>query len=306
MRASAGTPGVGLDVVVVGAGVSGLAAASMLGRCHRRVAVLGGTDRANSTAAEVHNLPYAEGMAPEEMYAAMEGELSRYGVARIDDVVQTIEVDADAGRIEVTCAESRLSCGRLVLANGVDYEVPDWVPSGFWGTSVFSCPFCHAYQHDGEDFVVVGAGSAATASALLCAVHARTLTVLVSDPEAAMSDAAGRVRAGGGDVVVGSVVQATAGRAGRLKLLTSSGPRLTAGAVLLAGNLFMRTTLTAQLGLEVDMFGIPQTSEDGRSSQPRIWVAGTAARPEYMLAEAIGSGIRVGVSIHEDICMAGP
>lgn len=59
------------DVVVVGAGAAGLAAAAMLGRCRRRVAVLGGTDRANSAATEVYNLPPAEGIAPTELYAAM-------------------------------------------------------------------------------------------------------------------------------------------------------------------------------------------------------------------------------------------
>lgn len=198
-----------------------------------------------------------------------------------------------------------LSCARLVLAHGVEYDVPAWVPAGAWGTAVFSCPFCHAYEHAGEDFVVVGEGREAVASALFCAVHAGSLTVLVADLEAAAGGAADRVRDGGGAVLIGSVRHAAADPGGRLLLVTDGGRRLGAGAVLLAGSVSMRTALTAQLGLDVDRFGIPRTDDEGRSSHPRVWLAGTAATPQHMLAESIGSGTRVGVSIHEDICLAG-
>lgn len=36
-----------------------------------------------------------------------------------------------------------------------------------------------------------------------------------------------------------------------------------------------------------------------------VWVAGTAAKPYYVLAEAVGSGIRSAIAIHKDLTLAG-
>jgi thioredoxin reductase len=168
---------------------------------------------------------------------------------------------------------------------------------------VFTCPFCHAYEHDGEPFVVVGKGVGALDMALLCAVNANPLTVLVTDPGATTSTAADRVRGLGGTVVNDSVESAALTAPGELDLTTATGTRYRAGAVLLAGVMRIRAQLTAQLGLRTNELGVPECDTEGRSSRPRIWVAGTAAQPHYMLAESVGSGIRAGISIHKELCM---
>lgn len=43
----------------------------------------------------------------------------------------------------------------------------------------------------------------------------------------------------------------------------------------------------------------------GRASHRRVWVAGTGARPYYVLAGAMGSGIRAAIGIHKDIAHEG-
>ena len=52
---------------------------------------------------------------------------------------------------------------------GVDAVVHTWVPEGTWGTVVFDCPFCLAYEHRGDAFVVVGQSRLTLDMALLCA-----------------------------------------------------------------------------------------------------------------------------------------
>lgn len=294
-------PATHYEVLVVGAGAAGLAAAAFLGRCKRKVAVIGLTERANSAAAKVHNVPFAEGVTPENLYATMERELAELGVAVQHDEVEKIQVDDDLRRVQAFTSAGLVTGERLLLATGLDYNLPSWVPAEAWGRSVFSCPFCHASEHEGEVFVVVGADAQAVHTALLCASHASTLTVLVADPAAAQSPEADHIRTTGGEVLVDTVTEAEVLPGGEVELTTAAGRRVRAGAVLLLGVMRARTKLTEMLGLPPSRTGLPEVDGEGRSKHPLIWVAGNAALPYYLLVEAMGSGIRAGISIHKDL-----
>jgi thioredoxin reductase len=87
--------------------------------------------------------------------------------------------------------------------------------------------------------------------------------------------------------------------------VTAAGRAVEAGAVLLAGHLRLRSALPGALGLETTEAGLVAVDAEGRSSDSRVWVAGTAAQPHLMLAESMGSGARVGVSVHRDLCLTG-
>ncbi|MEU3650010.1 FAD-dependent oxidoreductase [Lentzea sp. NPDC034063] len=294
-------PATHYEVLVVGAGAAGLAAAAFLGRCKRKVAVIGLADRANSSAAKVHNLPFAEGVTPEKLYATMEAELAEFGVVVLRQEVEKIQVDDDLRRVQVFTAAGQITGARLLLATGLDYDVPSWVPAEAWGKSVFTCPFCHASDHEGEAFAVVGADAQAVHTALLCAAHASTLTVVVADPAAAQSPEADHIRSIGGEVVVDTVADAELLSTGEVEMVTAGGRRIHAGAVLLLGVIRARKTLSEMLGLPPSWTGLPEVDREGRSQHPLIWVAGNAAMPYYLLVESMGSGIRAGISIHKDL-----
>ncbi|MFD9698211.1 FAD-dependent oxidoreductase [Lentzea sp. NPDC059081] len=289
------------DVLVVGAGAAGLAAAALLGRCKRKVAVIGPADRANSAAEAVHNLPFAEGVTPENLYATMEAELAGLGVVVLRQEVEEVRIDEDLRQVHVVTAAGRLTGARLLLATGLDHELPSWVPAEAWGRSIFTCPFCHASEHHGEAFVFVGADAQAVHTALLCVAHARTLTVVVADPAAAESPEADHIRSTGGDVVVDTVSAAQVLPTGEVELTTAGGNRVVAGAVVLLGVVRARKTLTEMLGLPPSWTGLPEVDREGRSEHPLVWIAGTAAMPYYLLVESMGSGIRAGISIHRDL-----
>lgn len=289
------------DVVVIGAGPAGLAAAALLGRCKRDVLVIGQADRANSTAAEVHNVPIAEGWTPAELYRSMEEQLAALSIPTIRDQVVQLEADADRRLVRVATRSGTTTASRLLLATGLDHELPAWVPPGEWGRSVFSCPFCHAAEHDGDAFAVVGAGIQAVDTALMCAPHASSLTVIVGDPDACRGPSADRIRELGGTVRADTVVAGSRTASGEVELTTSTGARFRAGAVLLLGVAKARSTLTAMIGLSPSATGLPAVDTEGRTAHPLVWLAGNAAKPYYMLVEAMGSGIRAAVSLHRDL-----
>jgi thioredoxin reductase (NADPH) len=292
------------EVVVVGAGAAGLAAAALLARCKRKVIVIGQGDRANSAAEEVHNVPFAEGLPPQDFYASMGERLARLDVPVLDGHVDSVELDDEHGRVRVVTTCGTITAARLLLATGLDYDLPTWVPTGTWGRSIFSCPFCHASEHDGEAFAVIGTGSHAVDTALLCAPHASTLIVLVSDPAATQGPTAQRVRELGGDVVADVVAGADVVDTGEVVLATEGGNRVRAGAVLLLGLMRARSALTDMVGLTGSATGFPEVDPEGRTQHPLVWLAGNAAKPYYMLVESMGSGIRAAVSLHRDLALA--
>lgn len=292
------------DVVVLGAGAAGLAAAALLRRCGRRVLVVGPSERANSGATAVRNLPYADGVAPATLYAAMEAELTSSEVSWLAEEVTDVDADAN-GQLSVRVGGDEVRTARLLVATGTRYELPPWVPAGTWGTTVFDCPFCHAPEHAGEDFVVAGKSLVTVESALLCVGQAGTMTVLLTDPRAAAGAGAKRLTALGVEVVLDTVEKAERTATGGLELRSAAGRRLPAGAVLLPGIFRMRRELTERLGLRTNAAGVPETDHEGRSSHPGVWVAGTAAHPELMIVESMGSGIRAGVALHRDLALAG-
>lgn len=293
------------DVAIVGAGSAGLAAAAVLGRCKRRVIIISEGERANSTSPEIHNVPYAEGVSPTEFYDSMTRDLSKFSCDIENAHVSRAHIDTTANAVRLETSTRTITAARLLLANGIEHIVPAWVPKGAWGKTVFTCPFCHAYEHSGEDFVIVGAGESAAEVALLCAAHARQLTVVISDPKALVSRAADRVRSLGGQVITATVQMSTMQSAGQLRLELDTNHILTAGAVILLGNARMRRGLSDDLGLAVNHVGIPIVDDDGRSSIAMVWVAGGAANPSRILAEAMSSGIRAAMSIHKALTLEG-
>lgn len=292
------------EVVVVGAGAAGLAAAALLARFKRDVVVIGAGDQANVAAEAVRNVPFADGLRPDEFYATLRQRVTRLDVPVLDGWVEKIEVADGWNAVRVFGPTGPLTTSRLLLTTGLDHDMPTWVPAGLWGRSVFSCPFCHASEHDGQAFAVVGAGTPTVETALLCQPFASRLSVFVTDPTSLDSAAAREVRASGGEVVVDTIVAAEATAGGEVALVTALDRELRVGAVLVPGGLRARSALTEMAGLTASATGLPEVDAEGRSAHPLIWLAGNAAKPYYMLAEAIATGVRAGVSLHRDLALA--
>ena len=289
------------DVVIVGAGVAGLSAALVLGRQRLSVALVSESRRRNSGATEVHMLPHAEGAAPEDLYARIEDEARKCGVQVITARADDVTVDTEAG-VVVHTETGQLSARRLLLATGVTDDVPGWMPPESWGSTVFTCPFCHAYEHGGDDFLVVGKGVIALEVGLLCQPHAKSLTVVISDHEADTSPAAQRVREVGGTVVTGTVTSAEQ-TGGDLLATLSTGDTVRAGAVLVSQLSRSPAPVVGKLDLELASTGLPEADDSGRTSNPVVYLAGNAAKSHLLLAESMADGVRVGMSICKDLLL---
>jgi thioredoxin reductase len=256
--------------VVVGGGVAGLSAALVLGRARRRTLLLDAGGQSNRPAAHVGGLLAQEGTAPDELYAAGREQLAGYDAVVVRDAEAVdARADEDAGFVVVLAGGEEVRARAIVLASGMDYEVPD-IP-GFrdhWGGAVFHCPFCHGWEVRDRRLVVCGSGDVADMQSAL--VRGWSSDVTVIDP----SDVAG-VRAEGGTL-----------RA----LVRHDGSELECDAVLVHTPLRRRGDLPERLGLELTESGLVKVDSIARTSVPGVYAAGDLAVAPQQVAIALGSG----------------
>ena len=126
------------DCVVVGGGVAGLSAAMVLGRARRRTLVLDRRGQSNRAAAHVGGLLGHDGTPPEALYELARAQVAAYDAVAVRDA-EAVDARADGDGFVVALGDDggEVRARVLILAMGMDYEVPD-VP-GFrehWGRAV--------------------------------------------------------------------------------------------------------------------------------------------------------------------------
>lgn len=134
------------DVVIVGGGPAGLAAAVVLGRAVKTVTLFDAGTRRNAASEHVHGYFGRDGTPPPELAKIGRAEIANYPTIEIRDEPVT---RIDPGFVVNGTLEAR----RILLACGLVDELPD-LPglAECWGKSVLHCPYCHAYECRGRRY----------------------------------------------------------------------------------------------------------------------------------------------------------
>ncbi len=274
------------DCIVVGGGVAGSAAALVLGRARRRVLLLDRDGQSNRAAEHVGGLLGNDGTPPDELYARAREELAAYGTvemraaaavdARAEDDGFTVELDDDGGTPRAR---------RLVLATGMDYELPD-LPDfrEHWGRAVFHCPFCHGWEVRDRPLVVCGRGDVAERQSALLAGWSDDVTVVDPDDVAGLRTEDGALRA----------------------VVRHDGSEIPCEGVLVHAPLRRRGTIPESLGLAFTGDGRVEVDGFGRTSVPGVFAAGDLAVAPQQVAIALGSGHLAGVVVAGELLLGTP
>src|SRR5690606_19121569 len=120
------------DVVVVGGGAAGLAAALQLGRSRRSVTVIDAGEPRNAPAAHMHSYLGHEGRPPGEFLAIGRDEVQAYGVELVEGAVTAVtaltllEEGTSGIGFEVSLADgSVVTARRVLMATGLVDELAD-------------------------------------------------------------------------------------------------------------------------------------------------------------------------------------
>lgn len=275
----------GWEAVVIGGGAAGLSAALVLGRARRRTLVFDRGGQSNRAAAHVGGLLALDGTPPDELYERARAQLASYeSVVVRDDEVVDARPDGDGFAVALGDG-SEVQFSSLILATGMDYEVPD-VP-GFrehWGGAVFHCPFCHGWEVRDRKLVVYAEGDMAERLSALAqgwtddvtVVNPLEVTGLRTDDEA--------VRA----------------------VIRGDGSEVPCDAVLVHAPLRRRGHLVESLGLDLTDHGLVAVDVLGRTSVPGVYAAGDIAVSPQQVAIAIGSGHMAGLAAVRELLLGRP
>ena len=150
------------DVVIVGGGPAGLAAALALGRARKRVLVCDAGPRRNAAAERVHNFVTRDGTPPDEFRRIAREQLKAYPSVEVRDTgVQSIS--GERGSFQIVSSSDTVAARRVLLCTGmVDEAFPIEGFRELWGHSIFQCPYCHGWESQDRRWgYLAGPGNAA-------------------------------------------------------------------------------------------------------------------------------------------------
>ena len=299
------------DVLVVGGGPAGLAAAVALARSLRSVLVVDSGQPRNAPAAAIHNYLGREGASPAELLADGRGTVASYGGQVTDGEVTRLErlgTDPLQPWFRATLADGRsVDARRVVVTTGLVDELPD-VPGlrERWGRDVLHCPYCHGYEARGTAIGILSTTTLTAHQALMFRQLSDDVTVLLHTAPPLPDETRERLEARGVRLVAGEVVEV---------LVTDdalSGVRLASGEVVALRNLAVaapvvaRSSLLADLGVEVadlvmgeQVLGAYAVAEPtGATSVPGLYATGNVASPQAQVSTSAANGLVTGAFVN--------
>lgn len=285
------------DVVVIGGGPAGLAAALWLGRYRRRTVVIDGGEGRNRFAHASHGYLGSDGRAPEEIREAARADVDRYGsVRRLDAHVQGVSIAGETFRVATDGSE--LVSRRLVLTNGVEDVTPN-IPglSELYGEYIFHCSCCDGYESSDQDVLAIGWGEHAAGFALDLLEWGARVT-LVTNGQEFEGDRSCEVALHRNKIeVIEERVSGFSVENGRMTAATlESGRTIAATRAFFSIDHQPRNELALSLGCEVDEMGYVQVGPHGETSVAYVYAAGDLTPGEQLVQTAAAEGAVAGIA----------
>ncbi|WP_432743802.1 NAD(P)/FAD-dependent oxidoreductase [Streptomyces sp. JH002] len=284
------------DTLIMGGGAAGLSAALVLGRAHRRVAVVDGGAPRNAPAAHMHGFLSRDGLPPGELLALGRTEVAGYGVELIDALVEDVRA-ADDGFAARLGDGRRLTARRLILATGLRDELPG-IPGvrERWGKEVAACPYCHGYEVRDRPIGVIGS----VHLALLLGQWSGDIAYFPHDVPVAPQERE-QLEARGVRIVTGRVNR-LAVEDDRLRGVEVDGRgSVVREAVFVAPAFVPRDEVLVALGARRRPDGFMAVDANGRTDVPGVWAAGNVVDPRAQVITAAGQGSVAAAQVNADL-----
>jgi len=296
------------DVLIIGAGSAGLAAALTLGRCLRRVLVADGGPPRNENSPGVHGFLSRDGIRPAELLRLGQEQLKPYDTVEvqclhIDELVRVDKGFRATGHGTADDAPAIITARRVLLATGVADILPP-LP-GFrelWGRGVLHCPYCHGWEVRQQPLAVYGQGRTVTGLALLVSRWSRDVIVVTNGPGHLSPNARRRLRRekiGIREELIAGLV-GTPGRDLRC-IQFADGSELERAALFLHASQHQRTPLAANLGARITSKGAVWVDSKLHTSIAGLYAAGDTKPGTQQALLAAADGNRAAININESL-----
>lgn len=293
-----------IDILVIGGGPAGLAAALCSGRARRSVLVVDSGSPRHAVAEGVHNFLTRDGIPPSALRAvAWEQMRAHASVSRYDGTVVSLE-QRDGRWIATSDDDVPWAAGAVLLATGVVDQHPDLRGyDALWGRSIFHCPYCHGWEVRDQPLAVLGQGPALAQYAPL--LRSWSDDVVVCTNGAPLEpDAEQELSAHGLGIRTAPIAELEAKDGTLDSIRFDDGTRLARHALFVVPSPRL-PTLVADLHLDLDEHGYVRVDEDGATSADGLWAAGDLTSRRHQVIEAAAQGLRAAMAINRRLVFGG-
>ncbi len=301
------------DVVIVGGGPAGLAAALVLGRMRHRVLLYDEGAPRNHRVAHTRGYLSRDGIAPDRLRRTARDELGAYpSVECRDERVTGARRSAD-GFTVVSPALGEVAGRALLLATGVRDRLPPVAGlAERWGVTALNCHFCDGWESTGRSIGVIGDDGHAVNLAVSLRRFSADVALFTNGRPAPGADQ-GRSLSALGIAVHTAVVERVEGRHPEIDaFVLADGSRVARDVAFCHPPVDQASHLPKSLGLDLLDDGLVAVDIVGAASEPGVFAAGDMARhPESPFAGALipiaaAEGTRAAVALHARLTKAAP
>lgn len=290
------------DVIVIGGGPAGLAAALWLARYRRSVRLFDAQDPRNKETWAVHGYFGVDDPPPLELRRIGREHAALAGAELEAAVVRTVGGEKDGFR--VTLADDRVfRSRRLLFATGLKDIVPEVAGfDDFYGCSIFHCPDCDGPSIRGKKVGILGWGTSIAKYALYFLTWTDELTVLTHSHPKDMSAEALATLEEYGIPVNQKAITALEGAGGRLQQVDfHDGTSEPFDALFFHVACGPGSTLPQDIGCASDDEGILEVDKEFETNVPGVYAAGDITPGTRLVIRAAYEGTRAAIGIHKSL-----
>lgn len=296
-----------VDVVVIGAGPAGLAAALNLARQQRTVALLDSNRPRHAATLQSHGYITRDGISPLEMRSLGREEVLRYPTVTHERtfVRQIVAVDggfAVQAEQPGSRAESETRAAAVLIATGLSETLPASKHVRPWyGTSLHSCMDCDGYDKRGQALALIGETADLVDRAMVIRRHTDDLAVFTNGSDAVDDAGAARLADHGVALVRTPIAAIEGDRDGMRAIVLDDGERSERTGGFVRPWWHPQLEFADGLGLDRDEDGLVVVDRAQRASVEGIYAAGDITPGFRQLAVAAGAGTIAASVINRDL-----
>ncbi|MCR8629731.1 NAD(P)/FAD-dependent oxidoreductase [Paenibacillus radicis (ex Xue et al. 2023)] len=288
------------DCAIIGGGPAGLNAALVLGRARRNIILFDNNKPRNAVTHESHGFITRDGVKPSEFRMIAHREISRYPSAEIANHEITA-VSKDNDIFQLMTREGRtVEAKNIILATGLKEILPDI--SGihdFYGTSLFSCPYCDGWELRDKRLVIISEGQNIFHMAKLVHNWSRDIILCTNGQQNLTSEQKAKLQSKNIQVFE-QRISGFIGQSGHLQQVTfEDGSTVNRAGGFVTPVWVQAVSFGERLGCETNQMGGYVTDSYGKTNIHGVYAAGDAsviAPAQLIIAAAEGSRAAIGVN----------
>ncbi|MFC0473290.1 NAD(P)/FAD-dependent oxidoreductase [Halalkalibacter kiskunsagensis] len=291
-----------VDVVIVGGGPGGLSAALVLGRSCRSVVLIDSGHPRNEVTYESHGFLTRDGIKPFELRKLAQEQMKKYdNVSIVNDLVENVEKEMGTF-ITTTQNEMVIVSRKMIFATGLKEHLPSISGlSQTYGKSVFSCPYCDAWEHRDQPLAVIGNEKNLIHYIRLIYNWSQDLVVATNGPAVLTKQEKKELERHKVRLVEAKISELTSTDGVLEKLVFADGESLKRKAAFLVNTgAEQATMLPEKLGVKLNEKGAFETKEHGKTNIDGLYIIGDAAKRFTGLIGAASEGYETGVTMNHE------